>query len=305
MTSPRTRHHRRPVTLRALAGLLALAMSGCAPGGGKPADKTSTATGSASPSSSATAGNSLPPELVAALEKLPGNLAERSGLAALPVGGRGEPALWGALRTGPAWSTIKVPLSVAAGDTHRDTSGLAISQSDNEAAARLWTALGGGEQAASAVRAELHRGGDTHTTVQHHEVRPPYTPYGQTNWQLDDSARYTASLPCRPEAATTYAQMHHIAADQRWGLGSAHAEAYKGGWGPAVDQQYMARQIGVIAHPDGTRTAVALIVLSPGGYEQAATDLDILAGTMREHLDKLPSGRCTSPSGAAEDKAKP
>ncbi|WP_116115665.1 hypothetical protein [Austwickia chelonae] len=305
MTSTRPQPRRRPVTLCALAGVFALTLSACTPGPGRSTGEPSTTARPSTPGSSTTAGHALPPELVAALEKLPGNLSERSGLAVLPVGGRGEPALWGAIRTGPAWSTIKVPMSVAAGSAHQEASRLAISQSDNEAAARLWASLGGGEEAATAVRAELQRGGDTRTSVQHQEVRPPYTPYGQTNWQLNDSARYTATLPCRPEAAATYTQMHTIAADQRWGLGSIHAEAYKGGWGPAVDQQYVARQIGVIARPDGTRTAIAMIALSPGGYEQAATDLDILTGTMREHLGKLPSGRCTTPSGAAGDRAKP
>lgn len=228
---------------------------------------------------------------------VPPALRARTGVAVTPVGGHGPARTWGEVLDATAWSTIKVPLAVAAGTSAPDLARAAITASDNEAAARLWNSLGGGAEAAEAVTVELRRGGDDATLVRYAPTRPPYTPYGQTPWRVTDSARYAASLPCREEAAATLADMGHIAEGQRWGLGrpglaAGFAQmAFKGGWGPG-ENGYVARQLGVLTRSDGTGVAVALLSANPGGYNAAVADLDVLALAVGQHAIALPAGRC-------------
>lgn len=232
----------------------------------------------------------------AALAALPDDLRARAGVAVTPVrspsAARPWTLTWGGRSTGPAWSTIKVPLAVASGARDPDVQRRALEQSDNAAAAQLWDGLGGGAAAAAAVQAELAAGGDPDTRVQDAPVRPPYTPYGQTDWSLPRAAAYAATLPCRPASASAYDALHRVAAGQRWGLGTVGAEAYKGGWGPLRDGGYVARQIGVIGTPDGGRVAVALLVANGRGYDAATAEASVLAQFVRDRLSELPGGRC-------------
>ena len=83
------------------------------------------------------------------------------GFAAAPVGAGTEVVL-GNVDSGPAWSTIKVPLVMAAhygpSPDVTDEYG-AITTSDNAAAERLWENLGTPEEASAAVEAILAAGG--------------------------------------------------------------------------------------------------------------------------------------------------
>src|SRR5215211_6351064 len=86
----------------------------------------------------------------------------------------------GSLQSGPAWSTIKVPLAIAAlnqpgADRLVED---AVSASDNDAARALWKLLGPPAAAASAVEAVLAAAGDEETRVETQVVRPPYTSFG-------------------------------------------------------------------------------------------------------------------------------
>ncbi|MBW3085121.1 hypothetical protein KEM60_01316 [Austwickia sp. TVS 96-490-7B] len=302
MTLPR----RRIATILATACLLAGQLSSCGWGPPDlPADSSST---SSPPSGLGTATRAArtpgpqTPELTRAFEALPQELRHRASMAVLRVGtGSTEETLrWGDLPATPAWSTIKVPMVVATRGRDAATATRAITASDNEAAASLWKGLGGGKTAAEAVQNELRAGGDHNTIVQDHDVRPPYTPYGQTVWRDDDAVRYTASLPCRADAAAAYDAMKHIITAHRWGLGKIDAPAFKGGWGPSSDHGYVVRQIGVVPAADGGQTAVAVTVLAPQGYDQGVADITTLARLLADHRDELPSGRCapasTSPS---------
>ncbi len=230
---------------------------------------------------------------------VPTAVRSRTGAAVTPVGGHDPAQTWGETLEAAAWSTIKVPLAVAAGVGAPEDARAAITASDNAAAARLWESLGDGPEAAEAVTRELRRGGDDATLVRFAPTRPPYTPYGQTPWRLTDAARYTASLPCRPEAAATLADMGHVVEGQRWGLGRPDLTtalghvAFKGGWGPQ-DHGYVARQLGVLTRADGSGVAVALLAINPDGYDAAVADLDVLALALGRHTTELPTGRCAA-----------
>ncbi|MGH3560806.1 MAG: hypothetical protein ACRDTN_03105, partial [Mycobacterium sp.] len=69
------------------------------------------------------------------------------GIALAPVGGSGKPLSLGNWHSGPAWSTIKVPLVMAAlreEQAPHVTKQMiaAITQSDNAAAEAIWVGLG-------------------------------------------------------------------------------------------------------------------------------------------------------------------
>lgn len=100
----------------------------------------------------------------------------------------------------PAWSTIKVPLAIAAlrkfpdDPEVRDAARIAITQSDNQAADDLWRRLGGGLNAAEAIRDVLWQARDPQTTVQVEATRPGLSPYGQMWWGLEAQARFAGAL---------------------------------------------------------------------------------------------------------------
>jgi len=200
----------------------------------------------------------------------------------------------GSLRTGSAWSTIKVPiaagvLEAAGGPKALSTAqqgliGRAITASDNAAADALFASLGpDDEQAAAATGEVLREAGDATTRVSA-KGRDGFSPYGQTEWSLEEQHRFMALLAagdCLADPASSrylLELMAQIVADQQWGLGSAGAGAarFKGGWGPGTDGRYLVRQMGVI-EVDGEDVVVTLAVVAPDGQfatgTAAATEL--------------------------------
>ncbi len=229
--------------------------------------------------------------LAAAWARLRPTLAARQvGVAILPVGAVAgtEPVLLGEWRTGAAWSTSKVALSVAALAAatpaqlaaRRTLARSAITESNNAAALALWAQLGGGSSAAAQVDAVLAAHGDPLTRTQAQQVRPPYTPFGQTTWSLAAQTRFAAGLVCdtgSPAVTETLALMGRISAGQRWGLGRLTEPVFKGGWGPGPDGGYLVRQFGVVTIA-GHRYAVAVAALPRGGgFEQGIGVLDAVA----------------------------
>ena len=84
----------------------------------------------------------------------------------------------GSLTSGAAWSTIKVPLAIAAlTAAAEDLVERAITESDNDAARALWKSLGPPAAAAAAVERVLASAGDPDTRVQTEVVLPPYTSF--------------------------------------------------------------------------------------------------------------------------------
>lgn len=223
------------------------------------------------------------------------------GVSLVPSGG-GTVTSYGSVTTGVAWSTIKVPLSVAAvrADGGRPSAATAasiqraITVSDNAAAERLWARLGGGARGAAAVGAVLADGGDPATRVPTRRLRPGFTVFGQTPWPLERAATYAAHLPCQRGAGPVLAQMGRVAAGQRWGLGTLGSLVrFKGGWGPDSGGRYLVRQLGVVTLPGGGQVGVAIASRpASGSFRDGTAALTAVTRWLSSRVGSLTGGRC-------------
>lgn len=278
--------------LAAMVGVLALSLTAC---GGIPPEPFVVAQ-AASPS---------PPPPVRAAD-LAAPFAEfaaahpgRVAVAWAPVGAPDHVQVLGSTRDRDAWSTIKVPIAVAAlsaaeegdRDELQSLAAEAIERSDNDAAGALWQSIGTGEQASDAVEAFLAAAGDPRTEVGEDAIGGRRG-FGRTAWSVVDSARFASMLPCLPEAAFVYDAMANIDADHRWGIGAMSVPGrFKGGWGPS-DEGYLVRQLGVV-QKDGGQIALALAVQPDGGdHATATTTADELARWIGLRLGSQDVGAC-------------
>lgn len=202
---------------------------------------------------------------------------------------RGSVATVGSLTSGAAWSTVKVPLSAAALRAHGDADlalvERAITASDNDAAMSLWAGLGEVGQAGASVDAVLRSWGDGRTVTQTSQVLPPYSPYGQTTWTLQDQVTAVTGLACDGTTADAQvlAAMGRVVPDQRWGLGRLPA-SFKGGWGPGANGMYLVRQLGVVT-VEGQRYAVAVAARADDGtFASGVVMLDELTTWLEDSL---------------------
>lgn len=189
-----------------------------------------------------------PPRLEASFQELAAAVPAKIGIA-IARRDAAEVLSLGRWSSGVAWSTIKVPLAVAAlrhsAAQAQDLVVKAITESDNEASERLWSQLGDPARAALQVQAVVRECGDETTVVESRRIRPPFTAFGQTRWSLDRQARFAAGLPGLGDAATVIDLMGRLTADQRWGL-AAKGIAAKAGWGPGSADDYLVRQFGIV-----------------------------------------------------------
>lgn len=217
------------------------------------------------------------------------------GLALVPVGG-GTPLLLGDQTPHDAWSTIKVPVALAAERLHgaNRAESRALVDSDNRSARILMRSLGSPEQAAAAVTAVLHEGHSATTVQQAPDGQWPQA--GETVWPLADSAIWTAHLPCMTGSAHILDLMSHVGPTQDWGLRQIPGDrtAVKGGWGKNDDDLgYVVRQIGVIALDDGRQVAVSMSAHAPGmTFDTGGAALNGLGRWLGDNLALLPAGRC-------------
>ena len=160
----------------------------------------------------------------------------------------------GALQGGaePAWSTIKVPLAIAAlrsGGGDSSAAARAIQSSDNAAAEQLWASLGGGAGAADQVAAVIREYSGQEVAVQPTVTRPGFSAFGQTRWTLAQQADFAAGLAEAagqdPAAGEVYRLMGQIMPGHAYGIGQLPGAAFKGGWGPDESGGYLVRQFGV------------------------------------------------------------
>ncbi len=182
------------------------------------------------------------------------------GVAIAPIGSD-QVISFGSLKAGRAWSTMKVPVSLAAqrerGPEVAKMEDKAITFSDNDAAGELWGVLGGGRASVDAVTAVLREGHDTRTHVSSEIDDPPSYP-GHTSWALRDQAVFGAHLPCFRDSENIIRLMSQVAPNQQWGIARVGREkgavtAVKGGWGPATSKSsgHLVRQLGIITTADG------------------------------------------------------
>lgn len=227
------------------------------------------------------------------------------GITLVPVGG-GQSLAAGDWHSGVAWSTIKVPLSIAAlGEAAKagtvDGNQLtaisrAITMSDNESAEALWAELGDPASAAAKVESVLATSGDVSTTVESQVLRPEFSAFGQTQWSLNDQAQFAATLPCRTDAAEVLDFMGDVSPDQHWGLGVIPEARFKGGWGPDQDGGYLVRQFGIINSGTG-QLAVALAAKpNSGTFADGTAMLDDIGTWIGTRAQELPIGGTCAPS---------
>ena len=251
----------------------------------------SPATGAISPTHGS---DSLRGSFDALVTTLPVQSARSVGVVVAPVGSTDPPIILGLWSVGPAWSTMKVPLSEAA--LRQDPGVLptvrsALTVSDNAAAESLWATLGSGTAAAAKVDAVLAAHGDSITQTQAVRVRPPYTPFGQTEWALVDQARFAQGIACSAQSRTVVSIMGQVTSSQRWGLGSLPSANFKGGWGPNSTGRYLVRQFGIVTI-GGKRVAVAMAVEPrDGSFGSGTSALSSIARWLGSQ--ELPGpGRC-------------
>ncbi|MGW5513214.1 hypothetical protein [Nocardia africana] len=256
---------------------------------------TPTTTTRASTSSAPVTMFALPGSLAADFTALRPSLDGHAGMAIMAVGGQ-RTAQMGDWTTGPSWSTMKVPLTLAVLRTNGNTStyqmSAAITESDNSAADGLWQTLGTPEAAAKAVQAVLREGGDTTTTVPATRSRAEYSAFGQADWSLADQVRWASRLPCLPDADTVTTLMSKVVWGQQWGLGHLDNTRFKGGWGPDPSGNYLVRQFGLLTTPNGDVAISLAAQATSGTFDDGTQILNKMAGLITKHLDDLPAGHC-------------
>ncbi len=200
--------------------------------------------------------------------------------------------------TGPAasWSTIKVPIAIAAlrqDPQQAANATAAIQWSDNPAAEALWLSLGTPEQASGATGAVLAEGGSG-TAVNAVRSRSEFSTFGQTMWTPTDQARFAANLECIPGAAPVLESMSMVEASQTWGIGQLPNARFKGGWGPDPDGSYMARQFGLSTDPETGQMVALAIIVRPGSgtFSDAQAMASTLISHIQDELSLAPEASC-------------
>ncbi|MEV6213772.1 hypothetical protein [Nocardia sp. NPDC051833] len=286
------------VVLTALFAAVVLLTAGCGTGSKSATPpRTTTSTAAVDPGAGGAGGNfsiAVPGSLAGDFNVLQQGFRGSVGLAVMPVGGD-KMVTFGNWSSGPAWSTIKVPLAIAAlrnNASYATVATSAITASDNGAADTLWQSLGSGAAAATAVQNVLREGGDITTTVPTTRTRADASVYGQAEWTLADQVRFAAHLPCLPQSQRVVGLMQQIIPSHRWGLGAFGSAEFKGGWGPDPAGKYLVRQFGLIDSPTG-RIAIAFAAQpDSGSFNDGMTMLDKMATLISGHLGELAGGHC-------------
>jgi hypothetical protein len=218
------------------------------------------------------------------------------GVAFAQLGG-GPVTTLGPKQVGHAWSSFKVPITVALMQTQagkltasqESLAAAAITASDNNAAASLFSDLESvtGGKASSTVEAMLAQldGGSTHV-----ETAPPppgaVSSWGQTQWSLESSTLFYGAMYCGllGSVGNVISDMENVIPEQQWGLGQASfpsgsSVAYKAGWGPDGSESgpYLVRQAGVV-ESGGQGFAVTIAAeSSSGSFEAGVAELNAVA----------------------------
>ncbi len=237
-------------------------------------------------------------ELSVSFDELQQSIGAEIGLAVAPVHDPDRVLSFGIWKSGPAWSTIKVPLSLALlrdSGTNEVTGSIhaAITQSDNAAAQSIWESLGDSDTAAGKVEAVLADPGPA-PQVQSVVTRPGFSAFGQTLWPLTDQVRFLSVAHCNPANQPVLEMMANISVGQRWGLGALDGARFKGGWGPGTDGMYLVRQYGVIRVPSGDVAVAIAAVAESGSFGAGTAALGQITFWISEHEAEFAGGTCGS-----------
>lgn len=235
------------------------------------------------------------------------NVKVGAAVTAMGNDGSGEVQIGGSWTGGRAWSTIKVPLAIAALQKNASTGSVtepygtscsgpistavetAITRSDNCGAWWLWQALGGdNSSAASSVDSVLSSGKDSSTKTNGSGDGNSLTS-GKTSWALTNQAIFASNLPSLSSASTVLSHMnksHKSGDDSGWGILTIGSNSWaKGGWGSDAT-----RQFGIVKWSSGKCSAVAIGTDAPSNFSIA----NEIAQVLLDHQDEVPSGTCPS-----------
>ncbi|GAA5062559.1 serine hydrolase [Nocardia callitridis] len=241
----------------------------------------------------------LPDSLAVDFTQLQPELPGQVGLAVMPVFGD-RMTVFGDWTSGIAWSTMKVPLTIAAlrhdsGPAMTELAESAITVSDNWAAEALWESLGDSHAAAHAVQDVIDEAGnDVVASAPRTEL--DFRSFGGTEWSLTNQLRFASRLPCLPDSDRVLPLMSSITPDQRWGLGVLPGSAFKGGWGPDDETGiYTVRQLGLVPTASGLLAVTLAAQADSGSFDDSTAILTRMAEMLGGHLDELPGGGCPPP----------
>lgn len=206
----------------------------------------------------------------------------------------GRPVTAGSLQIGDAWSTSKVPVTIAALKRSMSSANLAwafnaITASDNASAQSLWETLGSGTTAATATDLVLRELNDSATRTNPFVTRAGYTAFGQTQWSLRNQVAAAANLACMKGAAETkvFSLMGAIEPSERWGLGTWPGAHFKGGWGPGTDGRYLVRQFGALPLRDHWVAVAIAVIPRSGSFNEGTADLTRITTWLWQHRPDL------------------
>lgn len=297
MNTLRSATIRRAFATAVVAAISTAGLAACADGGdsaesGQPAATTA----ASSPSTAASSTSTVPTgaEAVLAASFTRQGFPADVGVALAPVGG-GDVYTFGDQTPRVAWSTIKVPLALAAKRKNGWMPEIenAIVDSDNDAALALRKSLGSPSSGRNQVEAVFRDGGDTTTRVV--EIKADDETFGLTPWPLEGAATFGSNLPCLDDSKEIVRLMGRVADNQEWGIRTMDAPkktSVKGGWGPGDEGGVEVRQLGLITHKDGSQTAVAMSTYSGDPMGTGVAVLNKVADWLDKNIAKLPKGRC-------------
>ncbi|WP_296181949.1 hypothetical protein [uncultured Mobiluncus sp.] len=197
----------------------------------------------------------------------------------------GKIATAGSAQAWVAWSTSKVPVSVAVSQAGKagamaGSLSAALRQSDNGAAEVLWQSLGPSDAArAQVVTQVLRQTGDNSTTVPSVRLRSGFTIFGQTPWTTASQVGFMMKLPCLDGSSPVVSNMGQVSSGQRWGMGRLPGATFKGGWGPGVNGGYLVRQMGWYQNSEGKRVPLA-IAAQAGSFDGGISVLNQLIAAL-------------------------
>ena len=217
---------------------------------------------------------------------------------------------FGSLRTGHAWSSIKVPILVTLmRDRDEDLSteeeqwaAAAIEASDNDAAANLFDRLerihGGLHGASAAVQDTMALAGNATTVATAPPPPGAVSTYGQTEWSVEEATAFFRALAngcLLGPGGTEYVLglMRNVIPEQRWGLGEATFDpgwsvGLKGGWGPeAGSGAYLVRQSGLVQSGSAGVAVTMIVAEGSGSFGAGTADLNRVAAWLSENLRGL------------------
>lgn len=199
---------------------------------------------------------------------------------------------------GPVWSTIKVPIAIAALKDGADKSlvDLAIKESDNDAAYSLWSQVQWYEGSADKAVRDLLDDHGSHADI--HD-----TAFGYSTWPLKDQAVFGAQLPCIEEADYVHKVLKDIVSWQKVGLSKEKQTRAKSGWGlDDEENEYTYRQFGV-HEVAGKRVGIALSVVTDGeNYAEAEPAVDYLAHQLVDIVEAGVDEGNIEPAAQCEDR---